>query len=120
MHLSTRFARLLAFVAVIAACTITPVAPLARAGSDSAKYAIAMVAVSGQSWDAIRYNVRSGESWRIVGDKWVKLADPKPVPEATYEVQMVALVNDWGAVRFDVQSGRTWKVREYAWVEIAE
>jgi len=120
MNPSARSARVVVAIAAVAFCTIVAVPRPARADSDAATYAIAMVAVNAQSWDAIRYNVRTGESWRIVGDKWVKLGEPKAVPESTYEVRMVALANDWGAIRFDVQSGRTWKAREGAWVEIAE
>jgi hypothetical protein len=79
-----------------------------------------MTAVNDAAWDAIRYDVRTGEAWRIAGEKWVKLVDVASIPESRYAVRMVALANDWGAVRIDLSSGRTWKARDGAWVEIQE
>jgi hypothetical protein len=89
----------------------------------SGEYRIVVVAVSGQAWDAIRYNAATGKAAVIAGGKWQEIKEPKgagPLPRSEYQVHMVSLAQDWGAVRMDVRSGRSWRATPQGWEEIIE
>jgi hypothetical protein len=107
-------------VALLVLATLTA-ARSASAASNQAepKYQIAMAVVGEDRWFAIRYDVESGKTWRMVEDKWEAMPDPAPLPAGHYEVHVLPLKNDWGGLRLDTQSGRAWQARESAWVEIS-
>ncbi len=79
-------------------------------------------AAVGTGWEAIRYNVTTGETARSLALKFQKLAETGPIPSGDYELQIIPLGPDgfsgFGAVRFDRVSGRTWALVDNKWQEI--
>src|SRR5438105_4232624 len=55
----------------------------------------------GKQFEAIRFKVKTGEAWRIAGDKFEKLPETGPVPAGDYDVFLVAVEDDWMAFRID-------------------
>jgi hypothetical protein len=105
---------------VLVLTSLTAVPSVSAAGSQAeAKYQIATAVIGEGRWFAIRYDVSSGKTWRMVEDKWEPMPDPSPLPAGRYEVYLLPLKNDWGGMRLEVLSGRAWQARESAWVEIA-
>ena len=104
---------LLVLVSLTAASSV-----LAASSQAEPKYQIATVVIGEDRWFAIRYDVASGKTWRMVEDKWEPMPDPSPLPAGRYEVRVIPLKNDWGGLRLEVLSGRAWQARDSAWVEI--
>jgi hypothetical protein len=92
----------------------------AESADAQTKYKIAMAVMADAKWDAIRYDVTTGQSWHIVEGKWTAMKDVGPLQPSRYKVHIVPLKNDWGALRIDVQSGRSWAASPEGWVEIAQ
>jgi hypothetical protein len=104
---------------VLLLTTLTAARSVSAASSQTEpKYQIAMAVVGDDRWFAIRYDVTTGKTWRMVEDKWEAMPDPAPLPAGHYEVHVLPLKNDWGGLRLEVISGRAWQARESAWVEI--
>jgi hypothetical protein len=100
-------------------------APAAEKGAEagSGEYRLVVVPVSGQAWDAIRYNAATGKAAVMSGGKWQTIAEPAgagPLPRSEYQVHMIALAQNWGAVRMDVRSGRSWRATPQGWEEITD
>ena len=74
----------------------------------------------GNSFQAIRFNVSTGESWVMAGEKYDKIPETGPVPVGNYEVIMVADDANWMAFRIDRQSGTTWQLRGNKWLKLKE
>jgi hypothetical protein len=75
----------------------------------------------GESYQAIRFKVKSGESWYANGGQWAKIADPEKIPAGSYEVLLVATEKDFSAMRFDRVTGTSWLLRGGdKWVKMTE
>ena len=75
----------------------------------------------GESYQAIRFKVKTGESWTADGGKWLKIADAGPIPAGDYEVLLVATDKDFSAMRYDRVSGTSWLLRGGdKWVKMTE
>ena len=106
-------------IALLVLATLTAARSASAASNPTEpKYQIAMAVVGEDRWFAIRYEVETGKTWRMVEDKWQAMPDPAPLPTGHYEVHVLPLKNDWGGLRLETQSGRSWQARESAWVEI--
>lgn len=113
---------ILSFVLPLAAAAAEP-ATVKAPEATSGEYRLVVVPVSGQAWDAIRYNAATGKTAVIVGGKWQDIQEPKgaaPLPRSEYQVHMISLAQNWGAVRMDVRSGRSWRATPEGWDEITE
>jgi hypothetical protein len=61
------------------------------------------------TYHALRYNVRSGETWRWIGkSQWTKVNDPEPHPNGMFDLQLVSTGASFGAIRINLHSGQTW------------
>jgi hypothetical protein len=73
-------------------------------------YTVRIVRV-GETYQAIRFKNKTGESWIADGLKWVKLMDAAPPPAGDYDVLLVATDRDFSAMRYDRVSGTSWLLR---------
>src|SRR5262245_22075439 len=62
----------------------------------------------GNTFQALRLNVRTGESWTIAGDQYEKVPETGPVPAGDYDVTLVTDDTNWMAFRIDRLTGATW------------
>jgi hypothetical protein len=76
--------------------------------------------VVGDTYQAIRFKPRTGETWLANGTKWEKLAETGDVPAGNYEVVMVGTDKDFIAMRIDHASGTSWLLKNRKWVKMEE
>jgi hypothetical protein len=74
----------------------------------------------GNTFQSIRFNVITGESWRMAGDKYEKVPESGEVPAGDYDIQLVTDDTDWMAFRIDRVSGTTWQMRGNKWIKVKE
>jgi hypothetical protein len=74
----------------------------------------------GKTFQSIRFNVSTGETWTIVEDKYEKVPETGPLPAGDYDVTLVTDDSDWMAFRIDRVSGTTWQLRGNKWVKVKE
>jgi hypothetical protein len=74
----------------------------------------------GNTFQGIRFNVRTGESWTLSGDRFEKLPETTPVPAGEYEVTLITDDTNWMAFRIDRRTGATWQMRGNRWVQFKE
>ena len=116
--------RTIGFLALLIAFGLSsavPPAPAQKAQQPPAndRYEFRQIRV-GKQFEVIRFKVKTGESWRIAGDKFEKLAETGPVPAGDYEVSLIAVEDDWMAFRIDRVSGTTWMLRQRQWIRLKE
>ncbi len=89
--------------------------------SHKSEYDTRLINTEPGSWASIKYNVKTGEAWKVVDGSLVKIIDTDNPPQSKYEIAMVSLENGrWGAIRLDVRSGRIWRIMNTNWVELKE
>jgi len=105
---------------IAAVCTCLWLFPTrnADAAEPDSSFKVVMVATSSERWDAMKYNVRTGEAWTPRGGQWVAVIDEEALPRGEYIVHMTALDNNWAALRLDMKTGRTWQCQQGKWAEI--
>ncbi len=74
----------------------------------------------GPTFQAVRFKVNTGESWRMAGDHYEKLPETGPVPAGDYEVTLVTDDTNWMAFRIDRLTGATWQLRNNKWLKVKE
>ena len=92
------------------------------AGAPAAKgkeYELRLVRV-GNTFQSVRFKVRSGEAWTMNGDRYTKIPETGPVPAGDYDVTLVTDDTNWMAFRIDRVSGTTWQLRNNKWVPVKE
>jgi hypothetical protein len=83
------------------------------------KFELRMIRV-GKTFQAIRFNVTTGETWRMVGDKYEKVPETDAIPAGDYDVTLVTDDTEWMAFRIDRVSGTTWQMRGEKWHKVKE
>src|ERR1043166_4228435 len=92
-----------------------------KAQLDKAKNFEVRIVKVGDSYQAIRIRIRTGETWTAEGTKWLKIADAGPIPAGDYDVLLVATEKDYSAIRYDRVSGSSWLLRGGdKWVKMTE
>ena len=90
---------------------------------ETGAYAIVTVQMGAHSYDAIRWNRTTGESYLLRSQAWQPIPEADidtSLPEGTYEVQFISLQNDWGAIRINTQTGASWTMSDGQWIAIEE
>ena len=88
---------------------------------DGDTYQFVFRAHGNSDWVGMRYRADSGETWRAVKGRWVKVEEKGAAPEpGTYRVQLLAQkdLNSWWAFRYDVHTGRTWRLSGGNWIDM--
>lgn len=62
-------------------------------------------------WEAILYNVNTGEAWLHFADLWRSIDDNEKPDNSIYTVKMEG-GEGWLAIRMDIRSGRCWMIEE--------
>ncbi|UUO05223.1 hypothetical protein M4951_17795 [Blastopirellula sp. J2-11] len=73
-------------------------------------------------WDAIRYNLVTGESAQMQEGAWVKLEAPSNLEDRTgaYRVKMTQTTQGrCAAILFDEDDGQSWHLNNGRWLPIA-
>ncbi len=86
-------------------------------------YAVVTVQMGAHSYDAIRWNRTTGEAYLLRSQAWQPIPEADidtSLPEGTYEVQFISLLNDWGAIRINTQTGESWTMSDGQWIAIEE
>lgn len=89
---------------------------------ESGTYAVVTVQMGTHSYDAIRWNRASGESYLLRNQAWQPIPETDEdteLPEGIYEVQFIPLQNDWGAIRINTETGESWTMAQGEWIPIA-
>jgi len=74
--------------------------------------------VTQRSWNYLKLNTTTGETFYNDSGTWKKYTDEGPLPAGDYEVQYVQAAGDtYGMVRIDKNSGRAWWLKGNAWTE---
>ncbi|MCI0461030.1 MAG: hypothetical protein L0Z62_29125 [Gemmataceae bacterium] len=100
----------------------SPILAQKQEGPAAAKpreYELKIVRV-GNTFQGLRYKVRTGESWMLSGDRYEKVPETTPVPAGDYEVTLITDDTNWMAFRIDRVSGATWQLRGNRWVRFKE
>jgi hypothetical protein len=74
----------------------------------------------GNTFQALRFHARTGESWSMVGERYEKIPETGPVPAGDYDVTLVSDDMNWMAFRIDRVSGATWQLRGNRWNRVNE
>ncbi len=93
----------------------------ATSETQTGTYAVVTVQMGPHSYDAIRWNRTSGESYLLRSQAWQPIPESDEdteLPEGSYEVQFIPLQNDWGAIRINTETGESWTMAEGQWVPI--
>lgn len=88
------------------------------------EYKVVMKSTSENRWAAIRYDARTGKSWRMMDSQWLlikELKQLKPTRPSRFIVKLDHTVKErYCALRMDQTSGQCWALKEGTWVPILE
>ena len=74
----------------------------------------------GNTFQAVRFKVATGESWLIDRDKFDPIPETGPVAAGDYDVTLVTDDTNWMAFRIDRLTGATWQLRGNKWNKVKE
>ena len=74
----------------------------------------------GNTFQSMRFNAVTGESWIMSVDKYEKVPEPARIPAGEYEVTLITDGTNWMAFRIDKLSGSTWQLRGNRWIKVKE
>ncbi len=87
---------------------------------NAALYKCLLITVSEDHYASVRYNLKTGKSWRLDEGVWVEVTEDGIPPASNYEVVITPLPNDFAAIRYDKASGIAWKMVKGKWVSCKE
>jgi hypothetical protein len=93
--------------------------PEVPAGPKRADHELRIIRV-GNTFQGVRFQVRTGEAWAMEGQKYKKLDETGPVPDGNYDVTLIADDKNWMAFRIDRLTGATWQLRNNKWAKLKE
>ncbi len=71
-----------------------------------------------KSYNFVRMNNSTGESFFSNAGTWKKIDDDAPVPAGDYEAKIASTADFAAVIRFDKISGRTWWTVNNKWTEV--
>jgi len=71
-----------------------------------------------KSYNFVRINNSTGESFFSNAGTWQKVGDEAPIPAGDYEIKVASTAEFAAVIRFDKISGRTWWMVSNKWTEV--
>ena len=110
---------LVVLVVVTAACAGGAASAQRPAAAKGREYELRLIRV-GNTFQAVRFKVRTGEAWTMSGDRYKPIPETGPVPAGDYDITLVTDDVNWMAFRIDRVSGATGQMRGNKWVPVKE
>jgi hypothetical protein len=74
----------------------------------------------GDTYQGLRFNTATGESWQINLEKWEKVPETEAPAVGEYQITLIAGENGFLALRLERTTGATWLLKERKWNRIKE
>lgn len=74
----------------------------------------------GKTFQGLRFNVRTGETWVIIADHYEKVPEPAPLAPGEYDITLVTDDTNSMGFRIDRVTGMTWMLRNRMWTKVKE
>jgi hypothetical protein len=75
------------------------------------------------SAEAIRFNLRTGKSWRMKGQKWMPILEDEKeerIQPGEYDVVVQSAERGFVAMRIERRTGASWFLKNIQWVKMQE